>query len=276
MNIAVLSGKGGTGKTLISTNLALYMNGSYIDADVEEPNGFIFLKPIIFNKTDVEVDVPVIDNEKCKKCFTCVDFCEFNALAKTKDKVIIFDKLCHSCGGCKIVCKSEALKYKKKVIGTIEEGKSNYIYCKRGILNIGEPMGVPIIKKLLKDLYKGLNIIDSSPGTSCNVVNILQYCDVAVLVTEPTNFGLHDLDRAVNLVKNLNIPFGVVLNRVTDEDNIIKEYCIKNKINILGEIKYDKDIAKIYSKGDLLISHIKYKEIFKNLSNNIKEKLLCK
>lgn len=276
MNITVLSGKGGTGKTLLSTNLAVYMKANYIDADVEEPNGFIFLKLNIYKKTNVEVDVPVIVKSKCTNCFKCVDFCEFNALAKSQNGVIVFDKLCHSCGGCKIACKFNALDYDKKVIGTIEEGSLNNISCKQGVLKIGEPMAVPVIKQLLSDVGDEINIIDSSPGTSCNVVNTLNYSDFVVLVTEPTNFGLHDLDRAVKLVKDLNIPFGIVVNRVLEKNNIITKYAQKNNISILGQINYDKDIAKIYSKGDLLIKHDKYINIFEDLSNNIKEMLLCK
>lgn len=274
MNIVVLSGKGGTGKTLVSTNLVKYMKANYIDADVEEPNAFIFLKPYIKEKNDVKVKVPFIDKDKCSKCFKCTEFCKFNALAKTRDKILVFDKLCHSCSGCKIVCKFDAIEYVDKKIGIIEKGNSDNIKCFRGLLNIGEPMAVPVIKELLNNLEEGLNIIDSSPGTSCNVVNILEHSDVAVLVTEPTNFGLHDLDRAVKLVRKFNIPFGVVINRVTEKENIITKYCIENKIEVLTQIDYDKEIAIMYSKGELIINKDKYLNIFKELSSIIKEKLL--
>lgn len=275
MNIVVLSGKGGTGKTLVSTNLAKFMQANYIDGDVEEPNGFIFLKPLVKEKIDVKVDIPFIDKDKCIKCFKCIDFCKFNVLAKTNDKILIFDKLCHSCGGCEIVCLEDAIKYVDKKVGTVEKGYSDNIKCFRGLLNIGEPMAVPVIKKLLNNLGDNdLNIIDSSPGTSCNVVNILEHSDVAVLVTEPTNFGLHDLDRAVKLVRKFNIPFGVVINRVTNKENIITNYCNENKIEVLEQIDYDRDIAVAYSKGDLIINIDKYLNVFRNLSDNIKEKLL--
>lgn len=274
MNIVVLSGKGGTGKTLVSTNLAKFMQANYIDGDVEEPNGFIFLKPIIEETIDVKVDIPFIDKDKCQKCYKCIEFCKFNVLAKTNDEILIFDKLCHSCGGCEIVCEADAIKYIDKKIGIIEKGYSDNIKCFRGLLNIGEPMAVPVIKELLNNLGGKLNIIDSSPGTSCNVVNILEYADVAILVTEPTNFGLHDLDRAVKLVEKFNIPFGIIINRVTNKNNIITKYCNENKIEMLGQIDYDKDIAVAYSKGDLIINKNKYLNIFENLSNNIKEKLL--
>ena len=277
MNIAILSGKGGTGKTLVSTNLAMYMNANYIDTDVEEPNGFIFLKPNIINTKNIEVDIPYIEQQKCIKCFKCIEFCKFNSLAKTKREILVFEKLCHSCGGCKLVCPNDAINYKKRFIGVIEEGKNSKINCKRGILNVGEPMATKIIENLVSntDVNK-INIIDSPPGTSCNVVNVLQKTDIALLVTEVTKFGLHDLDRAVKLVRKFNMPFGVIINRVINKDNIIEKYCEENHINIVGKINYDKNIAQIYSKGELLINYEEYEIIFKKLLQNVKEKLLCK
>ena len=276
INIVVLSGKGGTGKTLVSTNLALQMKANYIDADVEEPNGFIFLNPKIEKQTDVLIDIPEINEKKCQRCYKCIDFCAFNVFSISKAKVNIFDKMCHSCGGCEIVCPSEAIYYKKKKLGIIEEGYINDLYCKRGILDIGEPIAVPIIKKLLENLGDEINIIDSSPGTSCNVVNILAFADIAILVTEPTEFGLHDLKRAIKLVETLKIPFGVIINRVLENDNLVKNYCDKNSYIILGTIKYDKKIAESYSNGELLINNDKYADIFDKLSKTIKAELLWK
>lgn len=277
MNIAVLSGKGGTGKTLVATNLAMYMKAEYIDADVEEPNGFIFLKPVTSSVRDIKVDIPYIEQQKCNKCYKCVDFCKFNSLAKGKNGIIVFEKLCHSCGGCKIVCTNKAIDYIKRNIGIIEEGRNSKINCKRGVLNVGEPMATKIIEELINNNdFKKTNIIDSSPGTSCNIVSILQKTDIALLVTEATKFGLHDLDRAVKLVKKFNIPFGVIINRVVSEDNIIDKYCKENNIEIIQKIRYDKNIAQIYSKGDLLINYEEYNVIFKNIFQSIKGKLLCK
>lgn len=264
MNVGVLSGKGGTGKTLISTNLAVAMNGTYVDCDVEEPNGFIFLKPESVESYDVLVDYPVIDEELCTLCGKCVDICQFNALAKTK-KIFVFEKLCHSCGGCEIVCPTDALKYGKRKIGVIDEGISGDIKCKRGILEIGEPMAVPVIKELLENLDESLNIIDFAPGTSCNVVTSLENIDRAVLVTEPTEFGLHDFKRAVELCKMLKIPHGVVINRIIEEDNIVSRYCIENHIEILLSIPYEKSIAEIYSRGELILDTDEYKTIFTEL-----------
>lgn len=274
MNIAVLSGKGGTGKTTISTNLALLLRANYIDCDVEEPNGFLFLNPNIDYEENVKIDYPVIDKDKCKGCRLCVDACNFNALAKVKDKIKVFEKLCHSCGSCKFVCKFDALKYKKRDIGKIQMGSNDTINCSRGILNISEPMAVPIIKTLLDGLDDKLNIIDCPPGTSCNVVNSLRYVNRAILVTEPSEFGLHDLKMAIELVKMYDIPFGIIINKDDDNDNIIKRYCRENNINLLGAIPYNKDIAKLYSKGDIICKDYKYKNMFENLLMNIKEALL--
>ena len=264
MKIGVLSGKGGTGKTLLSTNLAVTMGGTYVDCDVEEPNGFIFLKPEKVISNDVLVDYPVIDEELCILCGKCVDFCEFNALAKTK-KIFVFEKLCHSCGGCEIVCPTGAMKYEKRKIGIIDEGISGDIKCKRGVLNIGEAMAVPLIKALLENLDENLNIIDCAPGTSCNVVTSLEHVDKAILVTEPTEFGLHDFKRAVELCKMFEIPHGVVINRIIEEDNIVSRYCIENNIEILSSIPYEKNIAEIYSRGELIIEQDQYKSIFTDL-----------
>lgn len=274
MNIAILSGKGGTGKTTVSTNLAFSTGANYIDCDVEEPNGFLFLNPEIIEEESVMVEYPVIDKDKCKNCTTCIDTCQFNALAKFKDNIKVFEKLCHGCGACEIVCKHGALTYEKREIGKIQKGRNEHINCSRGILNISEPMAVPIIKKLLKNLGNVVNIIDCPPGTSCNVVNSLKYAQVAILVTEPSEFGLHDLKMAIDLVKMYNIPFGIVINKDDGKDNIVKKYCRKNEIGLLGTIPYDKNAAILYSKGEMICKDEKYKKIFDDLSKNIKEVLL--
>lgn len=274
MNIAVLSGKGGTGKTTVSTNLALMLGANYIDCDVEEPNGFLFLKPEKLDERKVNVDIPIIEQDKCTLCGECVKVCRFNALAKTKKNIMVFDKLCHSCGACEIVCPTGALQYQKKTIGIIEEGKKGDTICKRGLLNIGEPMAVPILRELLKDLPQGTNFLDSPPGTSCNVVNTLHRADAAILVTEPTAFGLHDLKMAVELVKEFNIPFGLVVNKYNENNRILDKYINEEKINVLGHIPYNKEAAKKYSKGDMLIDLKGYREAFLNIVEKMKEALL--
>lgn len=273
LNIAVLSGKGGTGKTTVSTNLALALDANYIDCDVEEPNGFIFLKPEINGVEKVMVEYPIIDDSKCVYCGECVKACQFNALAKVKDDIILFQKICHGCGACEVACKHDALSYEKREIGKVEKGTAEHISCIRGILNIGEPMSVPVIRQVLNKLDEGLNLIDCPPGTSCNVVNSLKYAHGAILVTEPTEFGLHDLKMAVEVVRMFNVPFGIVINKDDGKNNMIKKYCMEEKIEILGLIPYSKDIAESHSKGEILYKNLKHRVLFNNLSERVKEVL---
>ncbi|WP_186430730.1 ATP-binding protein [Clostridium sp. BSD9I1] len=273
MNIAVLSGKGGTGKTTVSTNLALALKANYIDCDVEEPNGFLFLKPKVDKTEKVMVDYPVIDDDKCTSCGACVNACQFNALAKVKDDIMLFQKLCHGCGACEIACKYNAITYNKREIGKIESGKERDINCSRGILNISEPIAVPVIRELLKNLSEEINLIDCPPGTSCNVVNALKYADAAILVTEPSEFGLHDLKMAVELVKMYNIPLGIVINKDDGKDNIVKRYCREEKIELIGTIPYSKGTAVLYSKGEVLYDDLHHKALFDKLSQKSKEVL---
>ncbi|WP_132995392.1 nucleotide-binding protein [Sporanaerobacter acetigenes] len=270
MNIAVLSGKGGTGKTTVSTNLALASNSNYIDCDVEEPNGFLFLKPEIDKIQKVMIEYPIMDDDKCTACGACVEVCQFNALAKVRKNIVLFEKLCHSCGACQIACKYDAINYEKREIGKIESGEFRDIKCSRGILNIGEPMAVPVIKELLKDLSEENNIIDCPPGTSCNVVNTLKYADSAILVTEPTKFGLHDLKIAVGVVRMFHIPFGIIINKDDEKENIIRKYSKEENIDIIGSIPYRRDIAKAYSNGEILYDNTNFKPIFEELANRSK------
>jgi len=270
MNIAVLSGKGGTGKTTVSTNLALASKSNYIDCDVEEPNGFLFLKPKIDRIQKVMTEYPIVDDDKCTACGDCVEVCQFNALANVKKNIVLFEKLCHSCGACQIACKYDAINYEKREIGKIESGKFRDIECSRGVLNIGDPMAVPIIKELLKDLSGENNIIDCPPGTSCNVVNTLNYADSAILVTEPTKFGLHDLKIAVEVVRMFHIPFGIIINKDDEKENIIREYSREENIDIIGSIPYRRDIARVYSNGEILYDNINFKPIFEELVDRSK------
>lgn len=274
MQIAVLSGKGGTGKTTVSTNLAKLINVRYIDCDVEEPNGFIFLKPQDIKSKEVSIPVPYVDEDKCIHCKKCVDICQFNALVHT-DRVILFEKLCHGCGACRAVCPTMAIVEKDRPIGKIETGYSDDMECLSGTLNVTEPMAGPIISRLKGMIDDKTTIIDCSPGSSCNVVKPLLGVDYAILVTEPTEFGLHDLKIAVELVRKMKIPFGVIINRMSQEDNATSKYCKDDNINIIGTIPFDRDIAVMYSKGELLINDEKYKKMFTDIMINIEEAIGC-
>lgn len=271
MNIAILSGKGGTGKTTVSTNIANILSFGYVDCDVEEPNGFIFLKPTITKSTDVFVEYPIIDQKKCTLCGKCGKVCQFHALAKAGKEIVVFEKLFHDCGACKLVCKSEALSYGKRSIGIIEKGKTENIKCYRGILNVGEPMAVPVIRKLLNELPEDNHLIDCPPGTSCNVVAALKYVEGAILVTEPSEFGLHDLKMAVELVKLYNIPYGIIINKDDGQDNMIKNYCRENEIQLFGAIPYSMEAARLYSNGILLCEDSDHKNNFDHIAIRIKE-----
>jgi len=271
LNIAILSGKGGTGKTTVSTNLALALKANYVDADVEEPNGFLFLQPNIDEKEKVFLDYPVIDKDICTACGRCVEVCQFNALARILEEIMLYDKLCHGCGACKIVCNQGALDYAKREIGHIERGYRGAIGCQRGVLEIGEPMAVPVIRQLLTGLGDKLNIIDCPPGTSCNVVNSLRYADLAILITEPTEFGLHDLKRAVSLAEMFDIPFGVVINKDDGKENIVEKFCVDEDIAIWGRIPYSKHIARSYSKGEVLYDAPVPRRIFDELAHKARE-----
>lgn len=265
MRYAVLSGKGGTGKTTVATNLAKVMGAIYADCDVEEPNGHIFLQPQI----DLTKEVTILNpnfTEKCTGCGACVKACQFNALAKSLDKIMLFEELCHGCGACSLACPEDAIIEKGRPVGLVKIGK-DYI---GGCLNIKEPMGGPVITAVKKEFLDKEYVIDSAPGTSCNVVKALDDVNYAVLVTEPTLFGLHDLKLAVELVRALDIPFGIVLNRAK-EDRLIEAYCEEEKIQLLGKIPFSKQAAQMYSRGQMLVEDPNFEEIFKKLSHTIKE-----
>lgn len=271
MNIAVLSGKGGTGKTFISVNLSeVAGNSTYIDCDVEEPNGHLFFKPTNITRNSIYVNIPEVDNNICTGCKKCVGFCKFNALAYTK-KVLVFEDVCHSCGGCSIICPTNAITEKKKEIGIVEKGISNNVNVISGIMNIGEVSGVPIIKESLKYIdNNNYNIIDCPPGSSCIVMDSIKDADYCILVAEPTIFGSHNLNMVYDLVKLFNKPHGVVLNKYTDKNNPIEEFCNEKNINILEKIYFDKSIGNLNSNGEI-VSRVndKYKELFSSLLEKV-------
>lgn len=275
MKIAVLSGKGGTGKTLVSVNLA-YSAGisNYIDCDVEEPNGFLYFNPEKGNTKEIKVKIPSVDQEKCIGCRKCVNFCNFNALAYTGKKLLVFEDICHSCGGCILVCPAGAIAEKYKSIGKIEIGNSGNISVFTGILNIGEASGVPLIKELMKESDKKnnyINIVDCPPGSACIVMESIKDADYCLLVAEPSVFGAHNLEMVYELVKLFNKPAGVILNKYSEGINPSEIFCNENNINILGKIYYSEEIGKLNSEGNIIANE---KEEFKKVFSSLLEKIV--
>lgn len=276
MMIAVLSGKGGTGKTFVSVNLSFVAdNSNYIDCDVEEPNGHLFFKPNIIKSEKVHVKIPNINNELCSGCRRCVDFCKFNALAYIKDKVHVFDEICHSCGGCMLLCPEKAISEKDKEIGEIQEGVFNNSNIYTGILNPGEETGVSIIKKLLKITdNKPYTFIDCPPGSSCSVMESIKDVDYCILVAEPTLFGVHNFNMVYNLVKLFDKPFGAVLNKCLDGENPAEDFCNEKNIKILCKIPFEHELGKLNSNAEIASEkNEKYKNIFSSLLKTIKEEV---
>lgn len=274
MKIAVLSGKGGTGKTLVSVNLAaVAKNSTYIDCDIEEPNGHLFFKPENLTEKDVSVKIPEVNQDLCTGCRKCVDFCRFNAMAYINDRLIIFDDVCHSCGGCTLVCPEDALTERNKSIGKTQRGTSDQIQVYTGILNIGEPSGIPIIEELLSNENLNANellIIDSPPGSACIVMESIKDADYCILVAEPTLFGVHNLNMVYELVTLFKKPFGVVINKCLEGENPAEEFCKKNNIKILERIPFDHELGKLNSDAEIVVKKSeKYRELFSNLLDRL-------
>ena len=271
--IAVASGKGGTGKTLVATSLALSLEErvQLLDCDVEEPNAHLLLKPRFTKIESVYVPIPEIDEEKCTNCGKCSEVCAYNAIAAMKKKVLVFPELCHGCGACSYLCPEDAISEVGKEVGIVETGDADSIQFAHGKLNIGEAMAPPVIRKVKEFIDpESTVIIDVSPGTSCPVVESIRDSDFCLLVTEPTPFGLNDLILAVEVVRKLDIPCGVVLNRAGVGDNKVEEYCLKEKIPILLNIPLDTQIASYYSRGIPLVEGIpRWRGRFLDLFNSI-------
>jgi len=277
MIISIASGKGGTGKTLVATSLALSLKDKHkvqlLDCDVEEPNDHIFLKPVITRSEAVCIQTPKVDEEKCTYCGKCAEVCAYNAIAVFPGHVLVFPELCHGCGACSYLCPEEAISEEGREIGVVEQGHSEGMEFVQGKLNVGEAMATPVIRKVKEQInHDGITIIDASPGTSCPVVEATKDSDFCLLVTEPTPFGLNDLVLAVEMVRELNIPLAVVLNRAGVGDNKVEEYCRKENIPILLTIPLDMEIARLYSRGVTLVQGMpQWQEGFIGLFDKIRE-----
>jgi len=284
LKIAISSGKGGTGKTLISTNIArsLEQEGQivhYLDCDVEEPNGHLFLKPDIESEEDVFLMSPVgVDADKCITCGKCVDACHYNAIAMVKDKVLFFQNLCHICGACTIVCPTAAIIEKERKIGKLRHGHSGTIDFHYALLETAEAgMSPHLIKKVKQHLGPGINILDSSPGTACPVVETVKHTDLCVLVTDPTPFGIHDLKLAVEMCRELGQEPVVLVNRAEYYNDNLKTYCKDEALEIIGEIPDDRRIAECYSVGDLVVEQLPdYRDLIQGIAQKIMQRAMVK
>jgi len=283
MKIAIASGKGGTGKTTIATNLAcsiarMGQNVQYLDCDVEEPNGHIFLKPQVEQTQNVTMGVPEVDNELCNACGKCGELCQYSAIICLKDTVMTFEQLCHSCGGCMAVCPQAAIKEKPRKIGIVEFGRANGVLYGAGKLDIGAIQSPALIRRVKeKSIDSGTVIVDVPPGTSCPVIEAVKGSDFILLVTEPTPFGLNDLELAVEMVRALKLPFATAINRSDIGDNRVVEYCEQEDIDILFEMPNDRLIAEAYSRGIKIIDALPgYEERFAQLYHKINSTVTAK
>jgi MinD superfamily P-loop ATPase len=285
MIISVASGKGGTGKTLVATSLALSLKNDHkvqlLDCDVEEPDDHLFLNPSITRRDAVSVSVPEIDTEKCNYCGKCAEVCAYKAIAVWGKQVMTFTNLCHGCGACVYLCPQKAIREQPRVIGLIESGQSDGIDFIQGRLNVGEAMSPPVIRKV-KSCAKaeGITIIDSPPGTSCPVITSVTGSDFCLLVTEPTTFGLNDLALAVETVEELKIPCGVIINRNIEGITIVEEYCRDENIPVLLKVPLDTGIARLYSRGITLVKGMpqwekSFIELYEKIQEIVHERTGC-
>ena len=277
MIISVASGKGGTGKTLIATSLALSLKDRYqvqlLDCDVEEPNAHIFLKPVIAGRQEALIPVPRVNEDKCTRCGKCAEVCVYHAIAVFGEHILTFPQLCHGCGACSYLCPEKAITEEGRESGIIEWGHCGKIAFVHGRLTVGEALAPPVIKKVKAQAdNNGIVIIDSPPGTSCPVVTSIKGSDFCLLVTEPTPFGLNDLALAIETVKELDIPCGVVINRAGIGNTKVEEYCLEANVPILLTIPLDTEIARLYSRGVSLAEGLpEWSESFTKLLAKIME-----
>ncbi|MGQ9718518.1 MAG: ATP-binding protein [Nitrososphaerales archaeon] len=275
MIVSVASGKGGTGKTTVAVNMALSLeeNVQLLDCDVEAPNVHIFIHPQSLNVRPVYTLIPKVDETLCDYCGECSKFCEFHAIVVITDKMMMFPELCHGCGGCLLICSRKAITEENRQVGVVKKGAEGSIELVYGVLNVGEPMPRPVIRGVKKEIENHRTvIIDAPPGTSCPVIESIHGSDYCILVTEPTPFGLHDLRLMVEVLKEIRIPFGVVVNRAGIGDKKVYNYCETMDIPILLEIPFDRKIAELYSRGVPFMGEMpEWKYRFQSLFTTIEE-----
>lgn len=276
MILAIASGKGGTGKTTVSVNLARVFGPDVrlLDCDVEEPNDHLFLKGTPCGAETVTIPVPQVDESLCDGCGECGRFCAYHAIVSFGAAALVFPEMCHGCGGCAKVCPKKAIRERGQRIGVVETIESGDVTLIQGRLDVGVAMSPPLIRAVKARLRKGVPaILDAPPGTSCPVIATLRGADLVVLVTEPTPFGLHDLRLAVDMVRELRIPFGMVVNRVGIGDDRVHVFCGNEGIPILLEIPDDRRIAEAYSRGELIVEALpEYRARFERLREAVRER----
>jgi len=276
MRVAVFSGKGGTGKTMVSVNLAAVSRSAvYVDCDVEEPNGHLYFKPDGVVRETVTVLVPRADPERCDGCLECVRFCRFHALSYSLDRLMVFDDVCHSCGGCSVVCPREAISEHERGIGTVDTGRSGDVVVHTGTMDIGEAIGLPIIGRLLEKASAEDDdvFIDCPPGSSCMAMESIKDADFCILVSEPTVFGAHNLGMVAELARVFGKPVGAVLNKVIEgEEDPSERFCIENGIPILARIPFDLELGRLCSETTIASwADTGYERMFRDLLERITE-----
>jgi MinD superfamily P-loop ATPase containing an inserted ferredoxin domain len=273
MILAIASGKGGTGKTTVAVNLARVLRSRawLLDCDVEEPNAGLFLKTRRRTEEIVSLPVPEVDEARCDGCGECGKFCAYHAIVSFGTIPLVFPSMCHGCGGCVRVCPRKAIRETSRRLGVVVSSKSRGITLIEGRLDVGESLSPPLIRAVKAGLPAGRPaILDAPPGTSCPVVAAVRGADHVLLVTEPTPFGLHDLRLAVDLVRELGLPYSVVVNRIGTGDNRVQEYCAGKKIPVVLEIPDDRRIAEAYSRGRLIVETLpEYRALFERLAEKL-------
>jgi MinD superfamily P-loop ATPase len=274
--VAIASGKGGTGKTTVAVNLALTLPGEVqlLDCDVEAPNDHLFLQPRIDRVEEAGIPVPRIDADLCTECGQCAELCAYNALASLRTGVVVFGELCHGCGGCARVCPEDAITEVLRPIGVVEEGRAGRVRVVQGRLNVGEAQAPPLIRAVRARTDRSCDtvLVDSPPGTSCPMVAAVRGADLAVLVTEPTPFGHHDLVLAVEAVRTLGVPAGVVINRSDSGDRRVHQYCAAEGLEVLLEIPDDRRVAEACARGERVVEAVpSLRPLFAELARRIQE-----